>query len=81
MGACCREEERRGGDTYAVRKSKETQIPTPRMMHTKRIWMIQKGMRTDFNQGDDWPEDFAIAAAVDMISSPPKKKKRKGKNQ
>ena len=52
-----------------LRAPREAQMPTPRRMHMKRIWMIQKGMRTAFNQGD-WRggflvvDDFAIAAAL-----------------
>ena len=62
-------------DTHGVRSSKATKMPTARMMHMKRIWMIQKGMRTAFNQGEDFAIAAAAIAAVDTISSPPQIKR------
>ena len=56
----------RGGETYNLRDVTAPQIPTLMMMHMKKSWIIQNGMRTDFNQGDDLRVvAFAIVAAAE----------------
>ncbi len=56
------EEEER--EMYAWRLSNDAQIEAPRRMHMKSSWMIQKGMRTDFNQGDLRGELLAVGVAI-----------------
>ena len=52
------------GESYGSMTVVATQISKAMRMHMKRSWIVQKGMRTDFNQGDDFRVvAFAIAAA------------------
>ena len=56
------------GERYASMPAIAAQICTPKMKSMKRIWMVQKGMRTRFSQGDlrgdPWVGDLGIAAAA-----------------
>lgn len=56
------------GERYASMPAMAAQICTPKMKSMKRIWMVQKGMRTRFSQGDlrgaPWGVNLGIAAAA-----------------
>lgn len=41
-------------DTDASSSERESQISRPRTMQVRSSWMVQKGMRTFFNQGEGW---------------------------
>ena len=58
--------EGRTGENHASRPDKAAQIPTASSMHMKSSWMVQKGMRTAFNQGD-WRRDVLTGDVFAII--------------